>query len=298
MKRRAALSLLELLVAVAILAVLIGLLLPAIQRVRDAAARTRSANSLRQIGLAMHAYTDASNGYLPTVGVSSNPVTGVLEPTLFVALLPHVDQGNLFRLWSTKFRPGQTDSDFEVPVYTNPNDPSMSERPPGVGSYPANALVFRKWPTRLTVFGVSDGSSNTIGFTERYSYGCGGTERALILWSLADGPPPHRMPYPFEPGVTIVARAATFASEASGDVIPVTSVVAPPTTRSATPGLTFQCAPSLAECNPRVAQSPHATGMLTCLLDGSVRTLNRGMSEGAYWSAVTPAAGDIPGPDW
>ena len=61
---------------------------------------------------------------------------------------------------------------------------------------------------------------------------------------------------------------------------------------------TFQTAPSRRDCEPSVAQTPHTSGMLAALADGSVRLLASHMSPRTYWSAVTPNGGEILGPDW
>ena len=81
------------------------------------------------------------------------------------------------------------------------------------------------------------------------------------------------------------------------DVYPVTSGN-PPTTVGSIPGLTFQVAPRIADCDPRLAQTPHPSGMIVALGDGSVRTLSPGMSPATFWAAVTPAGGEVFGPDW
>src|SRR5689334_11012830 len=95
---RAGLTLLELLVVVAIIGVLISLMLPAVQQVRAAAARTQCANNLRQLGLALHHYHNAY-GALPPALVCSGTNVMDAEVTGFTYVLPFLEQDNTFRTY-------------------------------------------------------------------------------------------------------------------------------------------------------------------------------------------------------
>src|SRR5277367_4870183 len=95
--RRKGFTLIELLVVIAIIAVLIGLLLPAVQKVREAAARVKCQNNLKQIGLGLHGY-ESNEGSFP-LGLEVEEGVAETTATFFIRILPYIEQRGLYTSW-------------------------------------------------------------------------------------------------------------------------------------------------------------------------------------------------------
>jgi type II secretory pathway pseudopilin PulG len=270
--RRPAITLLEVLVVVGILAVLVGLLLPGVQKVRTAALRIQSQNNMKQIALATHNY-ESQHDWLPQLdGMSPSP-----GPAMFIVLLPYLEQEATYRnTWNNLYG-------FNlVRTYINPADPTagpaiQKQVLGGVSSYAANGSVFLKGPQ--TIAQITDGTSQTIFLAEHYSDNCG-----YMAWSFVYTPN--------FPSLTI--HRPSFADPDSGDVVPVVSG-SPPVANPSLPGRTFQVRPTVRECDGSIPQTPFPGGMPCAFADGSVRVVSPTIAESVFWALVTPTGGEPAG---
>lgn len=293
MRNRKAMTLVEVLVVIAIIGLLVALLLPAVMRVREAALRIQSMNNLKQCVLALHNFGDAHAGILPSLSGQEAGSPNVLSHSFWFMLLPYVEESNYYEGVITGILPDS--SEHVVRMYISPADPTLAglTKPSGLASYAANAPAFDRVSEISRSF--PDGLSNTIAFAEHYAFKRDG---AQFNWYAAES-------VQFQDGTQM--RRATFAEYHAGppgpyglvppDVYPVTQGY-PPVTSGSVPGVTYQTAPSVQDYDPRLAQTPHVSGMLVALLDGSIRSLSPGIAPTVYWALVTPDGGEVVGSAW
>jgi prepilin-type N-terminal cleavage/methylation domain-containing protein/prepilin-type processing-associated H-X9-DG protein len=336
-RSRSAFTLIELLVVIAIIAILIGLLLPAVQKVREAASRVQCQNNLKQIGLAMHGYMNA-NKRLPPNGIFTLSGSAMVQTSPWSAIsriLPYIEQENLFRGidFNTPYstQPGITSK--RVGTYICPSEVNDQ----GSGSDPAYgnknwtlnyAVNLGTWAVLISkasgmrngdgVFApcrgyrptdMSDGMSNTLALAEVKGY----TTRVTGADNTVTYPTPP--PPPSTPADIVALSLAAFNATKQTHVewvdgkvheTGITTVFTPNTLVSYPDGGTTYDVDYVSATESSTgdtyaavtSRSYHTGGVNVVLMDGSVRFVANGISRTTWRALGTRAGGEVVDGDW
>jgi competence protein ComGC len=331
---RKGLTLFQLLVILAVIAILIGLLLPAVQKVREAAARAQCQNNLKQIVLAVHNYASTYANAIPYL--SDAPVTsGLIHPqSILFTLLPDMEQDNMYKAgmgevktWTAKIVGGTIATNGFVKSYICPSDlsnsptaPSALYQPTGkswVGSsYAANQQVFGMvtrtagpdskgntaniYAVVYNIGNIPDGTSNTVFMTERFALV--GTGKTGIPCAWADPPANDALcgGNPLcGPVFAFTLKSGNpvqdpLGREGIGQALPFKGPDG--VIKYVYPGPEIGKAPQRA--TPGSAQSMHVAVVQVAMGDGSARGVSAAVTQKTWLLALQPDDGQPLGSDW
>jgi prepilin-type N-terminal cleavage/methylation domain-containing protein len=325
-QRRHGFTLIELLVVIAIIAVLIGLLVPAVQKVREAASRISCSNNMHNLGIAITHYTGDNKSKLPPLSGSPSGAVGgtaTSNGTAFFWLLPYIEQDAVYNSHSRNvagdfysygevapspnagqdatYLPGSIITQSIVRVYLCPSDPTNDPSQQTISSPAAmGTWAVSSYALNTQAFAVAGTTANPAGipakFPAAFTDGVSNTilfaEKYASCYNQLTGGQVFNL-WGFGGKYSGVAAIAV------NDHMPVFA----PTQLGAAASfdVPFQTAVIPTKCDATYAQTPHTGGMVVCMGDGSTRTVSSGISTGAgssWHAALTPAGADAFLNDW
>jgi prepilin-type N-terminal cleavage/methylation domain-containing protein/prepilin-type processing-associated H-X9-DG protein len=297
---RGGFTLVELLVVVAIIGILIGLLIPAIQAARESGRRLQCANNMKQLTLCVHTCAGQFSGLLPPCNFSRtvNSQTGLTaQGSVFYVLLPYYEENWVFTAY-TADRPdaGYLGAQYvPLAVHVCPTDPtqlggvSTLDHKSATGNYSVNSAVFgangtfsqMNKPSPYRIDTIPDGSSHTIAMMEDSGSFPGypnvdpqsGTYENLMLWSWPAYLNSVGCYWPNGDELPGQPNYLGYYSLPQFNITPMTA-------------------------NPNLAQSYHPGVMNVSMMDGSVRVIADSITQATWTLALNPADGAPTGSDW